>query len=235
MVKVNDSATALLEFDPREVAAYTYAEASRILDVPASTIRAWKKGQLYRVDSGDWRRFEEPIPTDLPSGLSYFDLAEIYVLRSLRQDHRVSLASIREASDMARREYGIERLLIHRQFRHDGKELFLDRWDHFASLTPSRQLAFREILNAYLKRIQYDADGLTLEFSPVVRELGVDSAPLLRINPRISFGRPVIASSGIRTAAVVSRLDAGEDPVHVREDFNLSQEEFDQAVLLEAA
>jgi uncharacterized protein (DUF433 family) len=234
MIQAN-SPDALLGFDPREAAAYTYADASRILDVPASTIRAWKKGQLYRVDSGDWKRFEEPIPTDLSSGLSYFDLAEIYVLRSLRQDHRVSLKSIREASDMARLEYGIERLLIHHDFRHDGKELFLHRWDHFASLTLSRQLAFREVLDAYLKRIRYDTEGLTFEFSPVVRELGVGSPKLLRVNPRISFGRPVIARSGVRTAAIVSRLDAGENPAHVREDFDLTEAEFDQAVLLEAA
>lgn len=224
-----------LDFDPREVGTYTYAQASRILDVPASTIRAWKKGQLYRVATGVLKRFEEPIPTTLQHGLSYFDLVEIYVLRSLRVEHRYPLASIREAMTMAREEYDIDRLLLHERFRVGGKELFLDRWDHFVSLTPTRQLAFREILEGYLARIQYDREGWTFEFSPFVRDQGVKSPKLITINPRISFGRPVITGKGIRTAAIASRIDAGEDPEHVRADFHLTQEEFDQAVLLEAA
>ena len=34
-------------FDARTVPAYSYAQASRLLGIPSSTVRAWKKGQRF--------------------------------------------------------------------------------------------------------------------------------------------------------------------------------------------
>jgi uncharacterized protein (DUF433 family)/DNA-binding transcriptional MerR regulator len=233
MVKVAERQVAGVE--PRDLSAYTYAQASRLLDIPASTIRAWKKGQDYNVASGARKRFEQPLPSPKSTGLSYNDLVEVYVLRSLRTEHGYPLEYIRQALAMARDEFGIDRLFLHKTFRHGGQEFFLDRLDDFAALSRTRQLAFREVLKGYLHRIQYDREGWAREFSPFGQVSGVASPHLVILNPRISFGRPVVKRRGIRTAAIAVRVDAGESPEHIIADFDLTREEFDEAILVEAA
>ncbi len=46
--------------DPRELPAYTLAEAAHYLLVPLTTVRSWVSGQPYRTASG--RRFSVDIP-----------------------------------------------------------------------------------------------------------------------------------------------------------------------------
>jgi len=71
--------------DPRELPAYSVAEASRYVDVPAATLRSWFSGRTYpRVDGiGSF----EPVlaPADRRTGqLSFRNVVEAHVLRALR-------------------------------------------------------------------------------------------------------------------------------------------------------
>jgi uncharacterized protein (DUF433 family) len=221
--------------DPRTLAAYTYAQASRLLDIPASTIRAWKKGYHYTY-RGERKLFEGPIPSHLTRGLSYFDLVEIFVLRSLRVEHEYPLRYIREALDTAWNEFGIDHLFLHAEFRHSGKEFFLDQYTHLASLSPGKQIALKGVLEGYLQRIGgYGSDRLARYFYPIPPNRGIDSPQIIVINPHKSFGRPMIERVGIRTDAIYDRINAGEDPEHVRLDYGLEPEELVEAINFEAA
>ena len=55
----------------------------------------------------------------------------------------------------------------------------------------------------------------------------------IAIDPKISFGRPVVISRGISTAAIVARIDAGETVADLAADYDLSVAEIDDAVLYE--
>ena len=213
--------------DPRTLAAYTYAQAGRLLDTPASTIRAWKKGQ---------KGFPPPIPTDRKRGLSYNDLVEAYVLRSLRTKEGFQLGYIRDALTMAQTEYKIDHLFLHKAFRYEkGCEFFIERFGQLASLSQSRQMVLRDVVQQYLKRIKYDRKGLAAELFLTTKRSGVAGPKLISCNPEISFGRPVVTRLGIRTAAIVSRVYAGESRDHIIADFRLTPDEFDEAYYLEAA
>lgn len=75
--------------DPRQLPAYTFADAGRLLTVNPSTIRNWAKGH------GDFRRVLT-IPGDLPANaVSFFNLIEIFVLDELRRRHSFSLQQLR--------------------------------------------------------------------------------------------------------------------------------------------
>ena len=216
----------MLMTDPRTLAAYTYAQAGRLLDTPASTIRSWKKGQ---------KGFLPPIPTDRKQGLSYNDLVEIYVLRSLRTREGYQLNYVRGALGVAQEEYGISNLFLHESFRHDGYEFFLDQYGQLASLSESRQMVIRGVLKQYLKRIDYGTDGLAKALYLITKRTGVEGPKLISCNPDIAFGRPIISRRGIRTAAIISRVYAGESRKHIIADFRLTSAEFDEAYYLEAA
>ena len=55
------------------------------------------------------------------------------------------------------------------------------------------------------------------------------------IDPRVSFGRPTAAGSGISTAALVDRVDAGEDIQTLADDYRLDVAQIEDAVLYEKA
>jgi uncharacterized protein (DUF433 family) len=224
-------------FDPREIAAYSYAEAGRILGVPRTTISAWKKGQDYESKKRGHVVIEKSIGTDLPRGLSYFDLVEILVVRSLRTlPIPYPLDYIREAQSIAETQYSIKRLFLHRAFRHDGgSDFFLDQLGNLITLSPTHQFAMKATLASYLKRVEYATDDRVSAFYPVIADLGVEAPRHIVVTSTIAFGKPIIVRCGIRTAAVKWRYDAGESPRHIIADFGLKREEFEQAIRLEAA
>ena len=53
------------------------------------------------------------------------------------------------------------------------------------------------------------------------------------IDPRIAFGRPIVARKGSSTSAIAERIDAGESLDDIAADYDLGQFEIEQAVLYE--
>lgn len=223
--------------DPRDLPAYTYAEAGRILEMPPSTLRAWSRGQAYRVkDRQHWFSSVLELPDAFDSRFSYHNLIEAYALRALRTVHQLALDEVREAVRVAAEEFGIERLLIHEDMRASAGEVFLERYGSLISLGRGQQLAMERILRDYLWRVDYDEQGLAMAFYPLTRgPRATDSPKIIVLNPRISFGRPVIERQGIRTSAIYSRINAGEAPGHIAHDYGLTQAEVEEALIFEAA
>jgi len=170
--------------------------------------------------------------------LSFNNLVEAYVLRALRVDHGVKMAKVREALDYAEREFGISRLLLSTELQAAPGSMFLERFGDLINLSRSGQLAAKQLLEAVLKRVRrnplgapnrvfpagsYDLDALRLAPQVIV------------IDPEISFGRPIVAAKGIRTASIVSRIDAGEEPQDVAQDYGLEVYELEAAISYERA
>lgn len=226
-----------LASDLRNLPAYTYVEAARALNIPASTIGAWVRGQQYRTKDG--MGYFEPLivrPDPRQSGLSFTNLIEAHVLRSLRTSHEIKMRQVREALEVAEQRHGIERLLIHKdlRFRHAG-QLFLEEYARLVPLTRSQQLVMREMFDLYLERVEYDESDLPKELYPLTRGPKMDSPKIIALNPYISFGRSIIRRVGISTAAIRARIDAGETKKHVAQDYHLRPEEVDEALRYEVA
>jgi len=221
--------------DLRDQPAYPLAEAARYLKVPPPTLRSWVSGRAYpkaeRVG-----RFEPLIhpPEKQPPVLSFWNLIEAHVLRSLRTEHGVSLKAVREALHFAEKAENIDRLLLSKELRTHEGQLFLDKYGQLIHLQPSGQLAMRKIFEEHLKRVEWDEWKFPIRLYPFVSS----ETPAFRtiaIDPKISFGRPVIARAGISTHAITGRIDANESLQEVAEDYGLTVEEVEQAVLYERA
>lgn len=214
--------------DVRDVPAYSYSRAAAILRMPASTIRAWMRGQ---------KDFAQVFADSSPTGLSFNDLVEAYVLRLLRTKHRTKLSTIRDALVVAEKEYQITRLLVHRDLRFGAGELFLETISALVHLSKNQQLSMREVLNPFLDRVEYDASGLpTNIFPPSQYDLTTPGdARVIAISPYVSFGRPRIARRSISTIAVHSRFIAGETIAHISEDYLLQVSEVEEAIRFEHA
>jgi uncharacterized protein (DUF433 family) len=224
------------QFDPREVAAYTIADAARYLRLPAATLRSWVVGREYPKGEGR-ARFEpliEPPSLDRPF-LSFWNLVEAHVQRSLRTEHGVSLGDLRAALAYAERNLNIKRLLLSKELRTDAGKLFLEHYGKLINLSASGQIAMRKMFEEHLKRIEWGDLELPIRLYPFISRTAETTERPIAIDPQIAFGRPIVASRGISTRTIADRIDAGESIDELAEDYGLEPREVEEAVLYERA
>jgi uncharacterized protein (DUF433 family) len=223
------------DVDPAEMPRYTRVDAGRATGVPASTVGVWVHGMRFTSKKGVAGRYEPVVrlPDPRDPRLSFNNLLEVNVLRALREVHEVRLQSVREAVENAKRDHDIDRLLIHPNLTASGGRLFLDYYFQLVDLSNSKQLAMRSILEHSLSRVEVDKELRTI-FFPFARYMPRDARPIL-VSPYISFGNALIERRGVSTFAIRSRFDAGEDKAAIIEDYELGDDEFEEAILYEAA
>lgn len=222
--------------DLRNQPAYPLGDAARYLKLPVATLRSWVAGRPYPTVKGEGR-FQPLIQPagKKPPTLSFWNLIEAHVLRSLRTDHGVSIRAVREALSYAERALKVERLLLRRELRTDAGRVFLDRYGQLIDLSASGQLAMRHLLEEHLKRIEWDEWQFPVRLYPFLSVESTPAAKPIAIDPKIAFGRPVVVSVGVSTATIANRIDAKETVEDLAADYGVSTTEIEQAVLFERA
>ena len=223
--------------DPRSQPAYSLAEAARYLKVAGATLRSWVVGRPYPKSGGGTGHFRPLIhpPQRQPPLLSFWNMIEAHVLRSLRTDHGVSLGDVRQAIGHAEKSLGIDSLLRSKELRTQGGELLLERYGELIELSASGQLAMRRLFHEHLARVEWDEWQFPVRLYPFVSGDVPSVDRPIAIDPTISFGRPVVLRLGISTETIAGRIDAGEEVAGVASDYGLSVAEIEQAVLYERA
>lgn len=223
----------MAKLDPRLAPAYTIAEAGRYLKIPAPTVRSWVMGRDYPRQSGKGR-FAPVItlPDDPSRQLSFRNLIELAALRALRTEHEFKLSAVRAALDYARRELKITDLLASKELYAAPGELFLAHYGQLISLNRAGQLGIKAMLAGLMRRIEWQKN-LPCRFFPVVPNRA--EARTVLIDPRVSFGRPVIARIGVSTGVIVDRVNAGESPKELAADYGATPDEIMDALAYERA
>lgn len=221
------------DHDPRDIPLYQLNTAARIVSLSPATLRSWVAGRPYPVRDGEsWFEplIKRPDPKD--SRLSFHNLIEANVLSALRKVHEVPMAKVRNAQRVAERKYGIDRLFINDQLRAAPGTLFLDTYGELVDLSNTQQLAMRAILLDRLERVVH-VNGIASQYWPVSPTQRDKSARVIVVDPRISFGRPVIAKRGVTTSALADRADAGESLAAIAADYDLEEHEVEEAISFE--
>lgn len=222
--------------DLRTQPAYSLAEAARHLRVASATLRSWVVGRPYPKGDGvaHFRPLIRPAAHPL-AVLSFWNLIEAHVLRSLRTEHGVSIKELRDAVVYAEKSLGVENLLRSKELRTEGGRIFLDRYGELIELSTSGQLAMRRIFDEHLKRVEWDEWQFPVRLYPFVSSQLHSSERLIAIDAKIAFGRPVVLRKGVSTATIAERIDAGEAVADLAVDYDLSAKEIEQAILYERA
>lgn len=222
--------------DVREHAAYILSEAAHYLLLPPATLRSWILGRQYATTGGQsqFHPLIQPASRD-PLRLSFWNLIEAHVLRSLRTEHGVSVKKLRDAISYAEKELGIDRLLLRQELCTEAGRIFLDRYGQLIELTASGQLAMRRVLEQHLKRVEWDASKYPVRLYPFLPADAAGGRRPIVIDARIAFGRPVVVEKFISTRAIAERIDAGESADDVAADYEIGRSEVEQAVIYEWA
>lgn len=222
--------------DPRDQPAYTLAEAARYLKVAPATLRSWVVGRPYQTGRGP-AHFKPLIrpASNPPPMLSFWNLIEAHVLRSLRTDHGVKMDALRRAIVYAEQSLKVDRLLLRPELRTEAGKLLLERYGQLIELSASGQVAMRRMFNEHLARVEWDQWQFPVKLYPAMTAEGLSRARPVAIIANLAFGRPVLASRGVTTASIAERIDAGESVDEVAVDYDLTSDEVEEAVLYERA
>jgi len=215
---------------------YTVAEAARLIGTPKTTLGAWARGYDYTTRHGS-RRHSDPLVTEAGPGRRHYPtvpfvgLAEAAFLAAIRRTG-VPMQRIRPALDRLRDELGIEHALASRGIYTDGAEILYkvgrDTGIDVSALDElvvvrNNQGVFTEVILDYLQHVTFGSSG----YAEVIRLPRFGSADVI-VDPRFSFGQPVLEASGVAIEAVLDRFDAGESIGDLAIDFEVAPEVIEQ-------
>jgi len=226
-----------LRFSP----AYSVPDAARYLHMPAATLRSWIKGRNYPVSGGS-KHSRPLIPLADPEQqfLSFVNLVEAHILAAICRKYGVKVPRIRSALDFLAKKFRVNHPLIEQSFQTDGLDLFVDHCGELLNASKEGQSAMKDIIGVYLQRIEWDSRGLPIKLYPFTRETQANNSPssdprVIVMNPAVSFGRPIVAGTGIPVASIYERYKAGDSVMELAQDFRLEVSSIEEAIRCEAA
>ena len=206
---------------------YGLVDAAHYLRVPYQTLRYWTRG----------RNSIEPIihlTNYDPPRLSFINLLECHMLSGMRSNYNLRLPKVRQALRNLARLSPSPHPLVDREFETNRVDVFIRQYgDDLLNLNRPNQRSFTEFLETYLQRIERADNGM-LRFFPFVEERTSAEPKIIMINPAVSFGRPVIAGTGIPTAVIASRFHARETVSSLAEEYGRTDEEIEEAIRWES-
>jgi uncharacterized protein (DUF433 family) len=216
---------------------YTVAEAARVVDVPPSTFATWARGYVRhppgRPDVVGERiiSYLAPDHAGEPS-IPFVGLAEGLVLAAIRRSG-VPMQRVRPAIAALEEEIGVAHALASHRLYTDGAEVLFDYAAQHAKsaegkaarnlvVVRSGQRVFADVIEAYLRRIEYAEDG----YAAVIHLPAYRSAQVVA-DPKRSFGAPVLERGGARVDDVLERFWAGESLSDVAQEFGVPEEQLE--------
>jgi uncharacterized protein (DUF433 family) len=214
--------------DPRNIPAYPPVEAARYAGVPLATLRRWVS------DGGDLPAVIK-LAAESKGQLSFYNLVEAFVLGGLRRRHKIPLQQLRRDLLWLRQQKPevFHPLAILELATFVG-DLLIESPADTVNVSRGGQLTIAELVAPFVERVDKSPTGAVRLF-PLTREEPQKSPRLIVIDPRVAFGRPVIAGTGIPTSVIHERWKAGDSVAALAEDYDRSPEEIEEALRYEAA
>lgn len=222
--KLNNAKSIFAKIDVRYLPSYNVREAALYLRLPESTLRAWV---------GKQNNFEPLIvpAQEKPLALSFINLVEAYVLASIRRECRLSINKIRKGLDFISQMCPSVTPLAEKGFETDGLFLFLRKSGLVCGISKgSGQTALENIVKEYMQRIERDLHGLPVKLYPFSGTGKPDEPKSILIDPKISFGRPILSDISIPVEVIVERYRAGESIAELAGDYECNQEKIEEAI-----
>lgn len=228
--------------DPRELPSYATWEAARYLRMPLRTLQNWAFGFHYTLRAQ--KRRANPliqIADQTRHLLSFWNIAELHVLDSMRRYHQISPQKLRRLIAHLEDKFDTPHPLVNARMFTDGVWVFVEEAGKLINATKDGQLAMRQLLEAHLHRIEQDVDGLATILFPFVRRKpdpnvasSMQEEPkLISLDPRVRFGRPVIVNTSIPTAEIAERFRAGDSFAALADEYGRPESEIEEAIRCE--
>lgn len=206
---------------------YTLPDAAHILHVPAFKLRRWldteapvphaegvlaETATFYGISKVGIRGEAHQKHVDF---LTLIELFTIYQLR----EAGVSFPEIRVVRSELQEEFSTEHPFALKGLLSDGRKIAREiNQRDLLLLNAQGQRGFSAVLEDFFKRIDFEESSkLASRYHPCGRESAVV------VDPRISFGRPVLEGTAIATETLLSLYKGGETPELIAEQFEIGE------------
>jgi uncharacterized protein (DUF433 family) len=196
---------------------YSCLQAAHYIGVPYQTLRGWI-GQ------------EGLIKTPEPRALSFNNLAEAHILKAMRKVHKLPLQGIRRALRELAQFRQTDHPLLDEAFETDGVDLCIRDDDAVINLSRTSQREIREFVSLYLQRINRDESGRVSRLYPFVVTEQENEPKNISISPTVSFGKPVLAGTGISTSVIVGRFNARDSVADLAREYDVAPAVLEDAI-----
>jgi uncharacterized protein (DUF433 family) len=211
------------------IGVYSVNEAARMIGMGGQTLRRWLSG--YESVERDSHVWHEPLWTpqylredDLYLG--FRDLVEARIVNALRAEH-IGLPTIRKCIELARDIISDIRPFSTRHFKTDGKTIFLEITkgtnDPMLIDLRRRQHVFKAVVAPSLVGLEFGNEAAERWWLLPNRKTVV-------ADPDRSFGRPILAGSGITTTRIAQAFVAEGSIARVAKLFEIKPQEVRDAL-----
>lgn len=186
------------------IGIYTAPEAARMVGMNAATLKRWLIGYDHdgKREAELWR--PQYAIGDEGLLLGFRDLIEARIVHALRHQ-RIGLQTIRTCIERAQQIVGDERPFSTRQFKTDGKTIFLEITKELAEPElvdlKKSQGVFKQVVEPSLQDLEFgDAGAERWWLLPGKKTIVAD--------PHRAFGQPIITENGMTTARAAQVIKA---------------------------
>lgn len=210
---------------------YTVPDAARILGLPLPKLRRWLKGSETGMVEDAPARYGMTALGIQGEGcdkhMDFLSLIELYTVMRLRE-LGLSFTTIRRArADLANR-LGVEHPFATQSLFVDGAKLLTENDNLHYELGTNGQVAIRDVLKPFWNKVDFETSTQIAEcFHPQGRDRHVV------VDPRRSFGRPVVSDTSITTEALAALYRGGESIRSLNHQFGLTEAEIHDALEFE--
>ncbi len=212
-----------------DIGLYTVPMASRLISAQPTKIRSWVDGYSNSDASPIIKR---QIPR--VAGKTVLGFLDLIEARFVNHFHTLGFSpqTIRKVAERLRARYDVEHpFAMDNRFRTDGRAIFME----FAETETERRVLnlmndnfeMKEIIEQSLFDSVFYANDLAQSWQPL------NTTPLIIVNPRIAFGRPVVRDIGIPTETLYKSFLAEGDLNETADDYEVDTEAVKQAVQFE--
>ncbi|MCH7827213.1 MAG: DUF433 domain-containing protein [Bacteroidetes bacterium] len=189
-----------------DIPMYNPTFVGRLVNLSTGRVKRWLEGYNYTYSVGHKNEIREghkgPIITrvesDQPNYASFLDLIDLLFVNKFL-NYGISLQRIRKALDEANNILGGHHF-AQRNFFTDGKNIYLqvkEEADALLELLSNGQWVIERFIKELSHQIKFDEPtGFAKQWYPFGKN------GLIVVDPKFSFGEPIIVGKGITTANV---------------------------------
>ena len=209
------------------IGLYSIPDAARIIRTPSRTLYNWAQGYSFRRDSKRVSEIAPLIDRDYPELidqkiLTFLDLVELSMVRLFR-GHGVSMRTIREASKRLAEKYGTNHPFAVAGVRTDGKRVFDKDFEELGRY----QFVIDVAAQPFFKQLEY-RDDIAFRLWPLGEGRVV-------IDPKRSFGKPLIHHGSVPTYSLYKMRVAGESSERISRWWGVSVKAVEDAIEYETS
>jgi uncharacterized protein (DUF433 family) len=115
----------------------------------------------------------------------------------------------------------------------DGVDILIAHLGDLVAVSAGGQIAARPLIQRHLARLDWDESRVAIRLYPFTRPDTENQERAVVIDPRVSFGRPLLVGTGAPTRELHERFVAGDSMAAIAADFGCPPDLVEEGIRFE--